>query len=86
MDIEYYDFKEHVGNVEWINELPRGLVDHKIDIRYNTVVITKQKNGYQVYVGPKDPDAGGDAIMILLDKGYRLKNYEIERLEPRPFE
>lgn len=84
MDVEYYDFSAHVESVEWINQLPRGLVDHKIDIRYNAVSITKQVNGYQVYIGPKDSDAGGDAIMILLDKDYQLMEYEIERLEPLP--
>jgi hypothetical protein len=86
MGIEYYDFREHVESIEWINQLPSGLVHQKIDIRYNTVSITKKVNGYEVYIGPKDPDSGGDAILILLDKDYRLMEYEIERLEPWPIE
>ena len=85
MDIEYYDFSEHVESIEWINELPSGLVSEKIDIRYSTVSISKLAEGYEVYIGPKDPDAGGDAIIILLDQDFRLKEYEIERLEPYPF-
>ena len=86
MDIELYDFKEHIHSVEWIYELPKGLLSENIDLRYSTVAITTLENGYQVYVGPKDMDAGGDGLMVILDKDFQLKNYEIERIEPLPFE
>lgn len=85
MDIEFYDFKEHIDSVEWIYSLPKGLISERIDIRYNTVTITKLENGYQIYVGPKDLDSGGDGLMVTLDKDFQLKNYEIERIAPLPY-
>lgn len=85
MDIELYDFREHIASIEWIYSLPKGLVSEKIDIRYSTVSITKLENGYQVYIGPKDADLGGEGIMITLDKDFKLKDYVIERIEPLPY-
>ncbi len=84
MDIEIYDFKEHIDSIEWIYNLPKGLVSEKIDIRYNTVSITKVEDGYQIYIGPKDIDAGGDGILITLDNNFQLMDYVIERIEPFP--
>jgi hypothetical protein len=49
------------------------------------VTITKLEDGYQVYVGPKDLDLGGDGLVINLDKDFKLKDYEIERIEPPPY-
>jgi len=85
LDIELYDFKEHIDSVEWIYSLPRGLVTEKIDIRYSTVTITKLEEGYQVYIGPKDIDSGGDGLLVSLDNEFKLLDYEIERIEPAPF-
>ncbi len=85
MDIELYDFNEHIPSVEWIYSLPKGLLTEKVDIRYSNVTITKLEQGYQIYVGPKDLDLGGDAIVVNLDKDLQLKDYEIERIEPLPF-
>ena len=85
MDIEYYNFKEHIDSVEWIYSLPKGLVSENIDVRYSTVNIIKLEDGYQIYIGPKDSDSGGDGILINIDKDYQLKDYEIERIEPLPF-
>jgi len=82
--IEIYDFKEHIDSIEWIYNLPKGLVSEKIDIRYNTVSITKVEDGYQIYIGPKDIDAGGDGILITLDNNFQLMDYVIERIEPFP--
>lgn len=84
MDIEFYDFKEHIDSIEWIYTLPNGLLSEKIDIRYNTVTITKLEHGYQIYVGPKDLDSGGDGLMVNLDKDFQLIDYEIERIDPIP--
>ena len=84
MDIDIYDFKEHIDSIEWIYSLPKGLVSEKIDIRYNTVSITKLEDGYQIYIGPKDSDAGGDGILVTLDNNFQLKDYIIERIEPFP--
>lgn len=85
MDIEYYDFKEHIGSIEWIHSLPKGLVSEKIDLRYSAVSITVLENGYEIYVGPKDSDSGGDGIMVTLDDKFQLKDYVIERIDPFPF-
>ena len=85
MNIELYDFNEHIASVEWIYSLPKGLLTEKVDIRYSNVTITKLEQGYQIYVGPKDLDLGGDAIVVNLDKDLQLKDYEIERIEPLPF-
>ncbi len=85
LDIELYDFKEHIDSIEWIHSLPKGLISQKIDIRYSEVTITKLEDGYQIYIGPKDPDSAGDGILITLDKNYKLQDYLIERLEPPPF-
>lgn len=86
MDIDYYDFKEHVDSIEWIHQLPSGMVEERIDMRHSAVSITKLVRGYKVYIGPKDPDAGGDAITVILDKNFQLLQYEVERLDPMPFE
>lgn len=86
MDIELYDFNDHIESIEWIERLPKGLVSEKIDMRYNSVTITKLEDGVQVYVGPKDMDAGGDGILITLDNDFKLVDYVIERIEPMPFD
>jgi hypothetical protein len=49
------------------------------------VTITKLKDGYEVYVGPKDLNLGGDGLVVTLDKDFKLKDYEIERIEPFPY-
>lgn len=85
MDIEYYDFKQHIDSVEWIYSLPKGLVTEKVDLRYSTPSITKLENGYEIYIGPSDRTLAGDAILIKLDKDFRLNDYQIERLAPLPF-
>ena len=84
MDIDYYDFRDHIDSIEWIYSLPKGLITEKIDTRHNIVQLTKLKDGYQIYVGPKNSENGGDGITITLDKDFRLKHYEIERIEPFP--
>jgi hypothetical protein len=84
LDIEFHDFKEYIHSIEWVASLPKGLLSDKIDIKYNTVTITKLEDGYQVYVGPKDLDLGGDGLIITLDKDFKLKDYEIERIDSPP--
>tara|TARA_R110002126_G_scaffold15185_17_gene62572 strand:- start:16077 stop:16340 length:264 start_codon:yes stop_codon:yes gene_type:complete len=84
MDIEFYDFRQELGSVEWLRSLPNGMLSEKIDIRYSSVHITKLKNGYQVYVGPKNTEAGGDAITVTLDNDFKLIDYEIERIAHSP--
>jgi len=84
MDIELYDFNDHMESIEWINSLPRGLVSEKIDLRHSAVSITKKEGRYTIYVGPKNADEGGDGIMITLDENFKLVEYVIERLEPLP--
>jgi len=84
MDIEFYDFEEHIDSIEWIYSLPKGLISEKIDTRYNNVTITKLENGYEIYIGPKDLDSGGDGLMVTLDKDFQLKDYEVERIAPLP--
>jgi hypothetical protein len=86
MDIELYDFNEHMTSIEWISELPTGLVNQQIDTRYNNVSITKFSEGFEVYISPKDMDAGGDTIMITLDINFQLIDYVIERIETLPFD
>jgi hypothetical protein len=86
MDIEFYDFSEHLESIEWIYSLPKGLISEKIDIRYSSVTIKKLESGYQIYIGPKDASLGGDGLMITLDKNCKLKEYMIERIEPLPFQ
>lgn len=85
MDIEFYDFKEHIDSIEWVSSLPKGLLSEKIDLRYSTVTITNLEDGYQIYVGPKDLDSGGDGLIVTLDKDFKLKDYEIERIDPPPY-
>ena len=84
MDVELYDFREHIDSIEWIYSLPKGLISEKVDMRYNAVSITKLEDGYQVYIGPKNVESGGDGIMVTLDNNFRLKDYVIERIEPFP--
>lgn len=84
-DTEYFDFKDHLSSVEWISRLPNGLIHQQINTGIHTVTITKNPTGWEVYVGPKDMDTGGDAIAILLDNDLALVSYEIERIAPSPF-
>jgi hypothetical protein len=84
LDIELYDFQEHIGSVEWISAIPDGMISQQIDLRYSTVNITTLDDGYQIYVGPKDAYLGGEGIIILLDSDFKLKEYVVEKLEPAP--
>ena len=84
MEIEYFDFKAHLPSVAWMQELPTGLLKHPVDLRYSQVTITKEENEYQIYIGPKDPDNGGDALVITLDENLKLIDCYIERLEAFP--
>ncbi|MCX4026646.1 hypothetical protein H0A36_00580 [Endozoicomonas sp. SM1973] len=84
MEVEYFNFNDHVESVEWIYQLPAGLVSEKIDLRYNSVNIKKEKNGYQIYIGPKNPNDGGDGLLINLDNNLKLINYVVERIDPTP--
>lgn len=84
MDIDLYNFADHLDSIIWIEELPKGLVLPTVDLRYQTVNITKQKSGYDIYIGPKDDQSGGDGILIRLNNQFHLIDYEIERLAPLP--
>ena len=85
MDIQIYDFSEHICSTEWIDNLPNGLVNKTVDLRYTNVTIEKLEEGYVVYVGPKNVNTAGDAINIKLDENCQLLDYVIERIEPQPF-
>ena len=82
MDLETFDFRDHIQSIKWIDQLPSGLVTQQIDLRNSSVNITKQEDGVQIYIGPKNPDLGGDGITIMLDQDLKLLDYEIERIEP----
>lgn len=84
METEHFDFNDHLPSVEWIQDLPNGFLTNPIDLRYRHVTITKLNTGYEVYVGPKDPDKGGDALVVTLDEKFKLVGHYIERLEPPP--
>jgi len=84
VDTEFFDLKDHMDSVGWINSLPQGLIRQKINTRIHTVTITSSNTGWEVYVGPKDMDTGGDGIAITLDKDLALVSYEIERIAPTP--
>ncbi|MEP4546995.1 MAG: hypothetical protein ABJ000_12510 [Saccharospirillum sp.] len=85
MDTEYFDFKDHMDSVEWINSLPRGMIHQRMNTLVHTVTITKNHTGWEVYVGPKDMDGGGEGIAITLDDDLALVSYEIERIAPSPY-
>lgn len=85
MNTEYFDFKGHLDSIEWINSLPKGLIHQKINTGIHTVTITMNNTGWEIYVGPKDMETGGDGIAITLDKDLALVSYEIERIAPTPF-
>lgn len=84
MDIGYFDFEQQMASIEWIKELPAGLVSSQIDLRFNHVAITRLDSGYQVYIGPIAPELGGDAIVVILDKNQKLTEHYIERIESEP--
>jgi hypothetical protein len=84
MDLDYYDFKDQLGSTEWIQELPKGYVSERVDLRYSEVSITKEAHGYSLYIGPKSPEQGGDAIQIQLNSKFQLIDYEVERIAPLP--
>lgn len=86
MDADYFYFEKQMASTEWIKELPAGLVNSQIDLRFNHVAITRLTNGYQVYIGPIEPELGGDAIVVLLDNNLKLSEYYIERIEPHPID
>lgn len=80
----WYDFAEHFDSIEWISELPKGLLSQRIDLEFNSVSVQAEEGRYNIYVGPKDPDKGGDGIFITLDNKMKLCDYVIERIEPIP--
>ncbi len=80
----WYDFSENMDSVEWISELPSGLVSKRINLQYQRVELKKVAEGYIIYIGPADPDKGGDGIEINLDNQMNLTDYVIERIEPVP--
>ncbi|WP_163836132.1 hypothetical protein [Spartinivicinus ruber] len=84
MDVEYFNFNDHIKSVEWVYQLPAGLVSEKIDLRYSTVTINKEKNGYQILIGPKNINEGGDGLLINLDNNLKLIDYVVERIDPPP--
>ncbi len=86
MDIELYNFCEHLDSIEWIDSLANGLLSHKIDLRHSHVSTTKLEPGYQVYIGPKHTDLGGNGIMIMLDDDFKLQSYLIKRIELLPID
>ena len=83
-DENWFDFREALGTADWIDELPRGLISPRISLQHNTVNVRQTESGYQVYVGPMNPESGGDALVIQLDPQLALVDYEIERLAPLP--
>jgi hypothetical protein len=83
-DEGWFDFREELGCTEWIDALPRGLISPRINLQHNSVNVQQTESGYSIYVGPMDPDAGGDALIIQLDTHLALVDYEIERLAPLP--
>lgn len=84
MDVEIFDFRDHIESISWIKQLPSGLVTQQLDLRYSLVNIIRKKDEVQIYIGPKNPDLGGDGIIISLDLSYKLLRYTIERIEPVP--
>lgn len=80
----WYDFSEHLDSIQWINELPNGLVSERVNLNHNHVSIQNKEGMYTIYIGPKEPDKGGDGILITLDKDMNLVDYVIERIEPVP--
>lgn len=78
----WFDFSEHMPSVEWLKELPSGLVSQQVDLTHWAVTVDESEEGYQVYIGPIDPYKGGDGISIWIDRAGQLKAYEIERLAP----
>lgn len=78
-------FAKHLNSVDWLKELPRGMLSEKVDLKYSSVMLEKTDKGHTIYVGPIDPYKGGDGITVWLDKNLKLINYEVERLEPAPF-
>ncbi|MGI0119421.1 hypothetical protein [Zooshikella sp. RANM57] len=81
----WYDFSENMDSVEWISELPTGMVSERINLQYQRVELKKVVEGYIIYIGPAEPDKGGEGIVINLDTEMNLTDYVIERIEPVPF-
>lgn len=75
---------EHFANMDWFHALPEGLISETISLKHNAVAVEKSEDGHSIYVGPINPDLGGGAITIWLNKNLELINYEIEQIEPVP--
>tara|TARA_R110002096_G_scaffold428118_1_gene639435 strand:+ start:179 stop:862 length:684 start_codon:yes stop_codon:yes gene_type:complete len=81
-----YRFSENLSSIEWLSHLPDSVLRDQVDLRFSVVTISPNEDGKHIYVGPIDTDKGGSAVSIFLDKSLNLINYEIEHLEPLPFE
>jgi len=73
-----------LSSLHWIDELPSGLLPSEIDFKFNSLNVTKTGTGFEVYLGPSNPDEGGDGLIILLDSNCNFIEYIIERVEPVP--
>lgn len=82
----WFDFGESFESIEWLEQLPKNFLARKVDLEHYIVTITNEEEAHQIYVGPKDLDKGGDALIVTLDENYLLKDYLIERLPTMPSE
>lgn len=77
---------EYFDNLDWLKNLPQGLISETIDLRYHSVEIDKEDVPIRLYIGPSDPSTGGSGITIFLDAELSLLSYEIETISPAPKE
>ncbi len=75
-------FSDHLESIKWIECLPVGYINNEVNLDYYTVNISRNKQNYEVYVGPVNPYDGGSAITVNLDKKLELIGYVLETLAP----
>ncbi len=78
---QLFVLSEHLDSLDWMKQLPNGVLSETIDLQFNSVTIDKNENGVVIYVGTKTPENGGSGVTVWLDTSLNLVNYEIEQLD-----
>lgn len=77
-----FRFSEHLASIAWLERLPPGHLADEVDLSLHAVDIERGEDEYFIYVGPRDPDAGGSALSIRLGRDLQLLEAILETLEP----
>lgn len=79
---KWFDFAKELGDTNWIDELPKGYLSKKIDLRFHHVSINRSETGTDIYIGPVNQEISGNALLVHLDAQLKLLDFEVELIAP----